>query len=124
MWYDSSTAQVDEKTFLDPNLRKKWIEDQLTTVRENYLDGLNFDYEGAIAENQTDLRDAYTALVKETRERFLQVFPHSLVRIVMLSEHLAISNSVIMPIHALPLLNWQFSGAILSYPSEFMRGLK
>ncbi|GFR64363.1 Di-N-acetylchitobiase [Elysia marginata] len=74
-------AQVDEQTFLDPDLRKTWIEQQLTTVRDNYLDGLNFDYEGAIMENETTLRDAYTALVKETRERFLEVFPYSLIAV-------------------------------------------
>ncbi|RUS71926.1 hypothetical protein EGW08_020319, partial [Elysia chlorotica] len=74
-------AQVDEKTFLDPSLRAKWIDDQLNTVKDNYLDGLNFDYEGAIGKNQTALRDAYTALVRETREKFLQVFPHSLIAV-------------------------------------------
>ncbi|GFO06697.1 Di-n-acetylchitobiase [Plakobranchus ocellatus] len=74
-------AQVDKKTFMDADLRKQWIEEQLSTVKENFLDGLNFDYEDAISKDDASTRDAYSALVRETRERFLQEFPDSLIAV-------------------------------------------
>ena len=55
---------------MSPQLRKKWIAQQMDTAKQNFLDGINFDYESVIGEVETDVRDAYTALVRETNEAF------------------------------------------------------
>ncbi|XP_062621506.1 di-N-acetylchitobiase-like [Saccostrea cucullata] len=52
--------------------RSNWVKDQLNTVQKNYLDGINFDFEDFIAEDRTDQRDGYTALVNETYQTFKQ----------------------------------------------------
>lgn len=69
-------GSVSNTTFMDPGLRKKWIAQHMTISKENFLDGINFDYESAIKEDETAVRDAYTALVKETNEAFKKEMPH------------------------------------------------
>lgn len=60
----------------NPLLRSRWVKEQLATVMENYYDGINIDFEDPIEANQTDLRDAYTALVRETYLTFKQANLH------------------------------------------------
>ena len=45
--------------------RHSWVLEQIKIVEENFLDGLNVDYEKAIGKGQPKLRDGLTALVKE-----------------------------------------------------------
>ncbi|GFO06692.1 Di-n-acetylchitobiase, partial [Plakobranchus ocellatus] len=67
---------VTKDTFMKPELRKQWITKQMNLAKLNFLDGLNFDYESAIKKTETDVRDAYTALVKETNQAFKKEMPH------------------------------------------------
>ena len=50
--------------------RKRWIQIQLQIVQDNYLDGINFDFDDAIPKDRTELRDGYTALVRDTFTAF------------------------------------------------------
>ena len=70
------SGSVSNETFMSPQLRKKWIAQQMDTAKQNFLDGINFDYESVIGEVETDVRDAYTALVRETNEAFKKEMPY------------------------------------------------
>ncbi|WAR25860.1 DIAC-like protein [Mya arenaria] len=54
---------------------------QLDVVDRHFLDGLYFDFEGPILPDQFDLRDGYTALVRETRATLVQKFPFAMVSV-------------------------------------------
>ena len=45
--------------------RRRWVLEQVKYVEDNFLDGLNVDYEKGIRKDQPKLRDGLTALVKE-----------------------------------------------------------
>ncbi|KAH9510117.1 hypothetical protein Btru_043509, partial [Bulinus truncatus] len=49
--------------FTDATKRQQWIEKQLLLVKQNFLDGINFDFEGQVGLNDTLVRDSYTALI-------------------------------------------------------------
>ncbi|RUS75440.1 hypothetical protein EGW08_016790 [Elysia chlorotica] len=68
-------GSVGNETFMSPQLRQKWIVQQIETAKQNFLDGINFDYENAILEEEASVRDAYTSLVKETTEAFRKEMP-------------------------------------------------
>lgn len=72
-------GEVAEITMITPELRTKWITEQLQIVKNNFLDGLNFDVEMGISPKQKDLRDAYTALVTETYQTFKAALPYTQV---------------------------------------------
>ena len=61
-----------------------WINHQLQIVKDNYLDGINFDYESAILQNQTDVREGYTNLVTETTAAFKKYDPALMVRCILI----------------------------------------
>ena len=65
---------------MNATLRTQWVKNQLSVVRDNYYDGINIDFEEPILKNQQEIRDAYTALVKETSQAFKQSNPHYQVR--------------------------------------------
>lgn len=65
---------------ITPDLRQQWVTQQLQIAKDNFLDGLNFDLEINISPEQTDLRDAYTALVDETTLAFKKELPYSQVK--------------------------------------------
>ena len=67
---------MSNETFMSPQLRKKWIAHQINTAKQNYLDGINFDYESVIMEDEATVRNAYTSLVKETNEAFKEEMPY------------------------------------------------
>jgi spore germination protein YaaH len=67
--------------------RSQWVQKQLDFVDKNYLDGINFDYERAILHNQTQLRNGYTDLVRETRQAFREKFPSSMVKYLFLIKY-------------------------------------
>ncbi|XP_046328273.2 di-N-acetylchitobiase-like [Haliotis rufescens] len=73
---DFSTADL-----LSASKRQAWIQTQLNTVRSNYLDGINIDFEGQIPRTRTDLRDGLNSLLKEASAAFRQALPHSQVTI-------------------------------------------
>ena len=57
-------------TFLDPFLREQWLQNTLKTITDNYLDGINLDYE--------DRRDPFTepflvSFVKEFSQRLRKI---------------------------------------------------
>ncbi|KAI0237532.1 Di-N-acetylchitobiase [Lamellibrachia satsuma] len=49
----------------DVSDRHRWVLEQVKYVEDNFLDGLNVDYEKGIRKDQPKLRDGLTALVKE-----------------------------------------------------------
>ncbi|KAL8579254.1 hypothetical protein ACOMHN_010838 [Nucella lapillus] len=57
-------------------LRSQWVKRQLGTVRSNFYDGINIDFEDPIARNDSALRAGYTALVRETYQVFKHSDPH------------------------------------------------
>ncbi|BFZ25412.1 hypothetical protein BsWGS_28451 [Bradybaena similaris] len=69
-------GSIDRATFMDPAKRQSWIQQQFVLVKTHFLDGLNFDFEDVIAEDNQSVRDAYTALVQETSSYFKQQMPH------------------------------------------------
>ena len=56
-----------------------WIQEQLQKVNDYYLDGVNFDYEEAILQDQPELRDGYTDLVAKTTAAFKSYDPSLMV---------------------------------------------
>ncbi|WAQ94524.1 DIAC-like protein [Mya arenaria] len=74
-------GDVTADVFVSPDKRKSWIAKQLDVVDRYFLDGLNFDFEGPILPDQFDLRDGYTALVRETRAALVEKFPFAMVSV-------------------------------------------
>ncbi|XP_059164007.1 uncharacterized protein LOC131946963 [Physella acuta] len=74
-------GDIDVATFTDPGKRQLWILNQLVLVKNNFLDGINFDFEGEVAANDSTVRDAYTTLVKEASEYFKKELPHSQISV-------------------------------------------
>ena len=70
------TANYNQKDLLNATARSLWVKQQFDKVKSNFYDGINLDFEEPILESQKDLRDAYTALVKETYTFFKQANPH------------------------------------------------
>eukprot|EP00916_Digyalum_oweni_P017764 GHVL01029333.1.p1 GENE.GHVL01029333.1~~GHVL01029333.1.p1 ORF type:complete len:374 (-),score=18.52 GHVL01029333.1:66-1187(-) len=60
----------------NPALRTQWVKKQLSLVRDNYYDGINIDFEEPILKNESDVREAYTALVREAYLAFKQSNAH------------------------------------------------
>ncbi|XP_046580366.1 di-N-acetylchitobiase-like [Haliotis rubra] len=61
--------------------RQAWVTQQLATVQDNYLDGINIDFESPIPKDQVDVRDGYTSLVRETYQAFKSALPYSQVTV-------------------------------------------
>ncbi|XP_052812205.1 di-N-acetylchitobiase-like [Mya arenaria] len=74
-------GDVSADVFVSPDKRKSWIAKQLDVVDRHFLDGLNFDFESPILPSQFDLRDGYTALVRETRAALVEKFPFAMVSV-------------------------------------------
>ncbi|KAH9510129.1 hypothetical protein Btru_043524 [Bulinus truncatus] len=86
-------GSVDLVTMITPALRQQWVADQLQVVKDNFLDGLNFDVEMNISPGHKDLRDAYTALVNETVTAFKREMPDSQISIDVQSDAFTTSRS-------------------------------
>lgn len=56
--------------------RHRWVLEQVNYVENNFLDGLNVDYEKGISKDQPKLRDALTALVKELSNALHSRYKH------------------------------------------------
>jgi len=59
-------GNANTSTMLSPMKRSQWVDKVLFTVQANFLDGINFDFENQVLQNETSVRDAYTATVQET----------------------------------------------------------
>ncbi|XP_076451151.1 di-N-acetylchitobiase-like [Babylonia areolata] len=57
-------------------LRTQWVKKQLSIVQSSFYDGINIDFEEPIGKNDSVVRAAYSALVKETFDTFKQANPH------------------------------------------------
>ncbi|KAK3589262.1 hypothetical protein CHS0354_008326 [Potamilus streckersoni] len=69
-------GSMPKEQLTNKTARENWIESQLHVVNTYFLDGINIDFEDVILENETDIRDAYTALVKETNVAFKNSYPY------------------------------------------------
>jgi len=58
---------------------QKIIQDALTMVQERYADGVNFDFEDLIRENDTNSRSALTSVTKKITDTFHTAIPGSQV---------------------------------------------
>uniref|UniRef100_A0A0B7A6N8 GH18 domain-containing protein n=2 Tax=Arion vulgaris TaxID=1028688 RepID=A0A0B7A6N8_9EUPU len=72
---------IDEATIMSPSARKQWVDNQLKIMKDNFLDGINFDYEGTITTKEVALREAYIDLVNETNIALKSVLPYSQVSV-------------------------------------------
>lgn len=70
------TANIPESSLLNKTLQKNWVVEHVIKVRDNYLDGINIDFESAIPANRSDLREAYTDLVRLTYEDLKDLHPY------------------------------------------------
>ncbi|CAG2235869.1 CTBS [Mytilus edulis] len=68
-------ANYPKANMTNSTARAIWVEKQLQLVKNNYLDGINIDFEDAILKNETDIRDAYVMLVLEVYSAFKRLSP-------------------------------------------------
>ncbi|XP_005100833.1 di-N-acetylchitobiase [Aplysia californica] len=69
-------GEISTSEMVSPSLRKEWVKELLTKISENFLDGVNFDYENEVLKNETMIRDAYTSTVRETNDALKAVNPN------------------------------------------------
>ena len=74
------SGNVGTSILTNATAKAAWINQQLQIVKDNYLDGVNFDYEEAILPSQPEVRDGYTNLVAETTIAFKNYDPSLMVR--------------------------------------------
>ena len=58
-------ADFNKGNLTNPADRHRWVLEQVNYIENNFLDGINVDYEKGISKDQPKLRDALTSLVKE-----------------------------------------------------------
>ncbi|XP_050408793.1 di-N-acetylchitobiase [Patella vulgata] len=61
--------------------RTVWVNKMLAIVKENFLDGVNIDFEDPISKNEVNLERGYTSLVAEANQRFKQELPYSQITV-------------------------------------------
>ena len=76
-------GSVGTSILTNATAKTAWIKQQLQIVKDNFLDGVNFDYEEAILQSQPELRDGYTNLVVETRIAFKNYNPSLMVKLLI-----------------------------------------
>ena len=74
------SANIDTASLVNASARSAWVEKQLKTVKDNFLDGVNVDFESAISKDHTDVRDGLTMLMKELTQRFKEESKNYMVR--------------------------------------------
>ncbi|XP_046585500.1 di-N-acetylchitobiase-like [Haliotis rubra] len=79
--YATINSDYPASDLTDAQKRHIWVQTQLRTVTNNYLDGINIDFEGTIPKTRVDLRDGLSALVNEAFKTFKHALPHSQVTI-------------------------------------------
>eukprot|EP00045_Choanoeca_perplexa_P003911 m.34335 g.34335 ORF g.34335 m.34335 type:complete len:367 (+) comp12290_c0_seq1:55-1155(+) len=71
---------INSTLFADSGMQQVWAQQQLVAAKENFLDGINFDYEAPIALNSSE-RAQYAELVKVTAKVFHEDNPYSQVSV-------------------------------------------
>jgi len=71
---DLTAKQLNDSSYI-----QKIIQTVLTTVQDRYADGVNFDFEDEIRENDTSSRNALTSVTKKLTDTFHQAIPGSQV---------------------------------------------
>ena len=64
---------------MTPVLRQLWVKQQMQIVQENFLDGLNFDYEHTMLPPEHHYREAFNSLINETVSGLRSVQPYAQV---------------------------------------------
>ena len=59
--------------------RRAWIKQQLELVVNNFLDGINVDFEAAVPKGSKDLQHGLTKYITELKSEFEQHLPSALV---------------------------------------------
>ncbi|CAH1777543.1 unnamed protein product [Owenia fusiformis] len=57
-------ANIPKSNLTSPVLREAWIQKEIKYIQDNYLDGVNVDFEDAIEKDDDKTRDGLTALMK------------------------------------------------------------
>ena len=78
-WLLFCAGSIEQFVVVTPTLRHLWVEQQMQIVQDNFLDGLNFDYEHTMLPPEHHYRDAFTALIKETVSGLHSVQPYAQV---------------------------------------------
>ena len=61
------------QTFIDPSLRERWLQDTLKMITDNYLDGINLDYE---QQRHPETEPYLESFVMELSQRLKKMSPH------------------------------------------------
>ena len=69
-------ANIPKTLLPNKTARANWVQKELQFVKDNFLDGINIDFEDFILQNETTYRDGYTALVTETFKAFKEASPY------------------------------------------------
>ena len=75
-----SPADFTKGNLTDAADRHRWVLEHVKYVEDNFLDGLNVDYERGISKDQPKLRDALTALVRELSDALRRRFKNPQVK--------------------------------------------
>jgi di-N-acetylchitobiase len=64
----------------DKHARSQWVAEKVQYARENFLDGINVDFESDIPGDKPKEKKGLTLLMQELNTAFKKAFPHSQVR--------------------------------------------
>ena len=62
-----------KSTFINPSLREQWFQNTLKTIADNYLDGINLDYE---QQRDPETEPYLESFVTELSQRLRKMSPH------------------------------------------------
>ena len=75
--------------------RHKWVTQQVQYARDNFLDGINVDFESAIPKEQPKIKLGLTLLIQELATAFRQEFVHTQVHICQFMDNNEIHNLLV-----------------------------
>ena len=64
--------------------RKAYVNKAIKRIQDNFMDGVNFDFEARIAKSNKKQRDAYTATVKDVYDRLKAMSPYYQVNCIVI----------------------------------------
>lgn len=76
-----SNADIQVQDLTNHTKRHTWIQQHLEMVVNNFLDGINIDFEAAIPKDRTDLQHGLTKYISELKSEFKQHLPSTLVTV-------------------------------------------
>ena len=65
---------------VDPDTRQKFVDNTISTVTNNFMDGVNFDHEQIMDKSDRQGQEAFTATVKAVSDKLKAISPHYQVR--------------------------------------------